>query len=66
MREYLLENLRKGFIRSLESLFLLPVLFVKKKVGSLRFYIDYRNLNELTKKDRYPFPLITKTLVRLS
>ncbi len=41
MREYLVENLRKGFIKPLDSLYSSPVLFVKKKDGSLRFYINY-------------------------
>jgi hypothetical protein len=42
MREYLVENLKKGFIKPSESPFSSPVLFVKKKDGSLRFYIDYQ------------------------
>jgi hypothetical protein len=42
IREYLIENLKKGFIKPLDFLYLLPVLFVKKKDGSLRFYINYR------------------------
>ncbi len=66
MREYLVENLKKGFIRPTDSPFSSPVLFVKKKDGSLRFCIDYRQLNALTKKDRYPLPLITETLDRLA
>jgi hypothetical protein len=66
MREYLIENLKKGFIRPSESPFSSPVLFVKKKDGTLRFCIDYRKLNEVTKKDRYPLPLIQETLARLS
>jgi hypothetical protein len=46
----------------MDSPFLSPVLFIKKKDGSLRFYINYRQLNTLTKKDHYPLPLITETL----
>jgi hypothetical protein len=42
MREYLIENLKKGFIKPSDSPFSSPVLFVKKKDGSLRFCIDYR------------------------
>jgi hypothetical protein len=42
MREYLVENLKKGFIKPSNSPFSLLVLFVKKKDGSLRFCIDYR------------------------
>jgi hypothetical protein len=41
MREYLVENLRKGFIKPSDSLYSSLVLFVKKKDGSLRFYINY-------------------------
>jgi hypothetical protein len=66
MREYLVKNLKKGFIKPSDSSYSSPVLFVKKKDGSLRFCIDYRQLNALTKKDRYPLPLITKTLDRLA
>ena len=62
IREYLIKNLRKGFIKPLNSLYLLLVLFMKKKDKSLRFYIDYHKLNALIKKDRYPLPLIIKTL----
>jgi len=42
MREYLIKNLKKGFIKSSNSPFSSLVLFVKKKDDSLRFYIDYR------------------------
>jgi hypothetical protein len=51
IREYLVENLRKGFIKPSDSAYSSPVLFVKKKDGSLRFYINYQQLNALTKKD---------------
>ncbi|GKA43340.1 reverse transcriptase domain-containing protein [Tanacetum coccineum] len=48
----------KGFIRPSHSPWGAPVLFVKKKDGSLRMYIDYRELNKLTVKNRYPLPRI--------
>jgi hypothetical protein len=50
-KKYLLENLDKGFIAPSQSLFAAPVLFVRKANGSLRFYIDYRKLNQITRKD---------------
>jgi len=40
-------------------------LFVKKKDGSLRLCVDYRGLNKITKKNRYPLPLILGLLDRL-
>ena len=42
------------------------MLFIKKPRGSLRFYVDYRSLNAVTVKNRYPLPLILETLNRLS
>ncbi|KAI3784091.1 hypothetical protein L1987_43183 [Smallanthus sonchifolius] len=48
----------KGFIRPIHSPWGAPVLFVKKKDGSFRMCIDYRELNKLTIKNRYPLPRI--------
>nr|GEW55629.1 reverse transcriptase domain-containing protein [Tanacetum cinerariifolium] len=48
----------KGFIRPSYSPWGAPVLFVKKKDGALRMCIDYRELNKLTIKNRYPLPRI--------
>ncbi|KAD4180372.1 hypothetical protein E3N88_28963 [Mikania micrantha] len=52
------ELLDKGFIRPSFSPWVAPVLFVKKKDGSFRMCIDYRELNKLTIKNRYPLPRI--------
>ncbi|GJV44067.1 putative reverse transcriptase domain-containing protein [Tanacetum coccineum] len=56
--EDLLELSDKGFIRPRSSHWGAPVLFVKKIDGSLRMCIDYRELNKLTVKNRYPLPRI--------
>ncbi|KAL8146752.1 hypothetical protein AgCh_004479 [Apium graveolens] len=52
------ELLDKGMIRPSVSPWRAPVLFVKKKDGSMRLCIDYRELNKLTIKNRYPLPRI--------
>jgi hypothetical protein len=52
------ELLDKGFIRPSFSPWGAPMLFVKKKDGSFRMCIDYRELNKLTIKNRYPLPRI--------
>ncbi len=52
------ELLDKGFIRPSVSSWGAPVLFVKKKDGTLRLCIDYKQLNKVTIKNRYPLPRI--------
>ena len=52
------ELLDKGFIRPSVSPWGAPVLFVKKKDGTLRLCVDYRQLNKLTVKNKYPLPRI--------
>ncbi|GJV90781.1 putative reverse transcriptase domain-containing protein [Tanacetum coccineum] len=56
--DQLKELLEKGFIRPSSSPWGALVLFVKKKDGSFRMCIDYRELNKLTVKNRYPLPRI--------
>ena len=65
VKDYLDENLAKGFIKPSSSSYTLSILFVLKKSGSLRFYVDYRRLNTITKKNRYPIPLIQEIIARL-
>jgi transposase InsO family protein len=65
LREFVKENLRKGYIRPSQSSAGYPVLFVPKKNGKLRMCIDYRQLNSITKKDRYPLPLISEIQDRI-
>ncbi|GKA76915.1 hypothetical protein Tco_0783376 [Tanacetum coccineum] len=56
--EQLKELQDKGFIRPSSSHWGAPMLFVKKKDGSFRMCVDYRELNKLTVKNRYPLPRI--------
>uniref|UniRef100_A0A803SM11 ribonuclease H n=1 Tax=Anolis carolinensis TaxID=28377 RepID=A0A803SM11_ANOCA len=65
LREFIESNLRKGFIRPSQSPAASPVMFVKKKSGDLRLVVDYRALNNITKRNRYPLPLISDLLDRL-
>ncbi|GJU07901.1 putative reverse transcriptase domain-containing protein [Tanacetum coccineum] len=58
LSEQLKELSDKGFIRPSSSPWGAPVLFVKKKDGSFRMCIDYRELNKLIAKNRYPVPRI--------
>nr|GFB88358.1 putative reverse transcriptase domain-containing protein [Tanacetum cinerariifolium] len=58
LSEQLKELSGKGFIRPSFSPWGAPVLFFKKKDGSFRMCIDYRELNKLTVKNRYPLPRI--------
>src|SRR5271167_276442 len=62
LREFIDEHLRIGFIRSTTSPHGAPVLFIKKKDGSLRLCVDFRGLNKITRKDRYPLPFISDLL----
>ena len=66
IKKYLFKNLNKGFIILENAPFIAPILFARKSDGGLRFCVDYRKLNAITKKDRYPLPLIDETLARLS
>src|SRR4051812_29061662 len=58
LKKQLDELLQKGYIRPSTSPWGSPVLFVKKKDGTLRMCVDYRPLNEVTIKNKYPLPRI--------
>ena len=65
LKEYIDKMLERGFIRPSKSPFGSPVLFVKKPDGSLRLCVDYRKLNNITVKNRYPLPLISELFDRI-
>ena len=65
-REYIEKNLRKGFLKHSQSPCGSPIVFARKKDGTLRLCVDYRGLNKLTIKNRYPLPLIGELLERIS
>ena len=65
LKEQLRQLLEQGFIRRSNSPWGAPVLFQKKKDGTLRLCIDYRGLNHVTAKNKYPIPRIDELLDRL-
>ena len=62
VREFVKEQLRKGYIQPSKSPQTVPVFFVGKKDGKKRMVQDYRYLNEWTIKNNYPLPLISDVL----
>jgi len=66
IKQYIDENLAKGFIRESKSPWGSNVLFAEKKDGGRRMCIDYRRLNDATKKDRYALPLAKELRDRLT
>jgi hypothetical protein len=64
--EWLTEELRKGYIQKSKSPIAAPVFFIKKKDGTLRLVQDYRKLNAITVKNRYPIPRIMDLVNSLS
>jgi hypothetical protein len=58
LKTQLQDLLEKGFIRLSSSLWGCPTIFVKKKDQTLRMCVDYRPLNEVTIKNKYPLPRI--------
>ena len=62
VREFVKEQLRKGYIRLSKSPQTVPVFFVGEKDSKKRIVQDYRYLNEWTIKNNYPLPLISDVL----
>ena len=62
LREFIDEHLAYGFICPTHSPCGAPVLFIKKKDGSLQLCVDFRGLNQIMKKDQYPLPCISDLL----
>jgi len=58
LRDYIEKNLQRGFIQRSRSPTGAPVLFAKKKDGTLRLCVNYRGLNKITLKNCHPLPLI--------
>jgi hypothetical protein len=58
LKEHIKELLEKGFIHPSSSLWGAPMIFVLKKDGTQRLYVDYRALNEVSIKNKYPLPMI--------
>ena len=58
IKKQIKELLEKGYIRPSSSPWGAAVLLVEKKDGSLRMVVDYRALNEVTIKNKYPLPMI--------
>jgi hypothetical protein len=65
LNKFIEEQLVKGYIVPSKSLMASPVFFVKKKNGELRLIQDYRKLNDITIKNRYPLPLAADIINRL-
>ena len=65
VQKYIRKNEARGWIREAITDRGSPILFVKIKDGSLRLCVDSRALNDVTKKERYPRPLIKEALDRL-
>ena len=65
LEAFIKENLEKGYIVPSKSPMASPVFFVKKKTGDLRLIQDYRKLNDISIKNRYPLPLASDIINKL-
>ncbi len=66
IKKYFKEHLNKRFIESSTAFYASLILFAKKSDDELRFCVNYRKLNAIIKKNRYPISLIAETIARLS
>ena len=65
IKKYLNEHLRKEFIVFNYISFAFPILFIKKSNEKLRFYVDYKKLNVIIKRNRYFISLINEVLIKI-
>ena len=65
IKKYLNKHLRKEFIVFNYILFVSSILFAKKSNKNLRFYVNYRKLNVIIKRNRYFILLINEILIRI-
>jgi len=65
VKEYLNENLSKGFITSSQAPYFSLVLFALKANGDLRFCVNYRKLNAISKRNRYSLSLIDEIIGKI-
>ena len=65
VKKFLEKHLKKGFIEASSTSCFLQIMLAAKPGGGIRFCVNYRRLNKLTKKDVYPILLIKKTLAQL-
>ena len=66
VRQHVEEMLQHGVVRPSISPWAAPIVLVRKKDGTTRFCMDYRKLNDVTRKDAYPLPRIDDTLDALA
>ena len=62
VKKFLKDNLKKNFIKVSSAPCSLPIMLAVKLRGGIWFCVNYWKLNELTKKNTYPIPLIAETL----
>ena len=65
LRQYIVDNLQRGWIWPSISWVGAPIIFVPKKDKTLCLYVDYQALNKITVKNCYPLPLIGELINRL-